>query len=214
MFSPDLDGCVASCGADETSGSEGDAWEPTAGFAEGLFAAVRFFRSQQRASPFGHGSDFSEGNFGFTDLRLPWTVAGSEPGPGFTDGAGRDAGADGPDGGLFEEKLFEEKNDPLSPGPECSHLGIAYSAPARSAMTPSATRILSVTVLTPRVCVSPPDIFCTVNAHPLVFLALRLFQIIPDEKMPSNAPGKSLICSWMRKNGLPEKKTRTSVQTA
>jgi len=126
---------------------------------------------------------------------LFWPAAVSEPGPGFIDGAGREAGADGPGAGLFEEKLFEEKNDPLSPGPECSHLGIAYSAAARSAMTPSATRILSVTVLTPRVCVSPPDIFCTVNAHPLVPLALRLFQIIPDEKMPSNAPGKSLIYS-------------------
>jgi hypothetical protein len=121
--------------------------------------AVRFFRSQHCASPVGHGSDFSEGNFGLTDLRLPWTAAGSEPGPGFIDGAGRESGADGPGAGLFEEELFEEKNDPLSPGPECSHLGIAYSAPARSAMTPSATRILSVTVLTPRVCVSSPDIF-------------------------------------------------------
>jgi hypothetical protein len=214
VFSPYLDGCVASCGADETSGSEGDAWEPTPGFAEGLFAAVRFFRSQQRASPFGHGSDFSEGNFGFTDLRLPWTVAGSEPGPGFTDGAGLDAGADGPDGGLFEEKLFEEKNDPLSPGPECSHLGIAYSAPARSAMTPSATRILSVTVLTPRVCVSPPDIFFAVNAHKPVLLALPVISNHTRRKNAKQRAGKSLICFWMRKNGLPEKKTRTFVQTA
>lgn len=176
--------------------------------------AVRFFRSQHCASPVGHGSDFSEGNFGFTDLRLPWTVAGSEPGSGFTDGAGRESGADGPGAELFEGKLFDEKNDPLSPGPECSHLGIAYSAPARSAMTPSATRILSVTVLTPRVCVSSPDIFFAVNAHKPVLLALPVISNHTRRKNAKQRAGKVADLPWMRKNGLPGKKTRTFVQTA
>jgi hypothetical protein len=57
-------------------------------------------------------------------------------------------------------------------------------------MTPSATRILSVTVLTPRVCVSPPDIFCTVNAHNPVLWALPVISNHTRRKNAKQRAGK------------------------
>jgi hypothetical protein len=89
----------------------------------------------------------------FADLASLWTAA--EPDSGFIGGPGRDAAAEG-------AELFDEKNDPLSPGPGCSHRGIAYSAHARSAMTATATSTLSAKVLIP-LCVSC-DILCIIGA--------------------------------------------------
>ena len=124
---------------------------------------------------------------------ISWTTADPESAPGFIDGAGRDAAAEG-------AELFDEKNDPLSPGPECSHRGIAYSAHARSAMTPTATSTLNAKVLIP-LCVSR-DIFCTIGAHPL---ALPASLVISNDNRRKNARQRAATVgnlTWMQKVGL------------
>ncbi len=65
---------------------------------------------------------------------------------------------------VFVREVFVEKKEPLSPAPGCSHRGMEYSAAARTAMTPSATRTLSAAVLTLPACLACP--ICSVCAPP------------------------------------------------
>jgi hypothetical protein len=129
----------------------------------------------------------------FADLASLWTAAEPEPDSSFTDAPGRDTAAEG-------AELFDEKKDPLAPGPGCSHRGIAYSAHARSAMTPRATSTLSAKVLIP-LCVSR-DILCTIGAHQP---ALPASLVIPDDNRRKNARQRAATAgnlSWMQKVGL------------
>ena len=116
----------------------------------------------------------------FEDLALLWITPEPEPNSGFVSGAGRDAAAEG-------AELFDEKNEPLSPGPGCSQRGIAYSADARITMTPRATKMLSMGVLTLPVCVLPRDIFAPWSRTNSCQRRPWLSRMITDAKTRGNA---------------------------
>jgi len=116
----------------------------------------------------------------FADLASLWNEAEPEADSGFVAGAGRDAAAEG-------AELFDEKNDPLSPGPGCSQRGIAYSADARTTMTPRATKMLSMGVLTLPVCLLRRDIFAPWSRAKSSQRRHWLSQMITDAKTRGNA---------------------------
>src|ERR1700733_13774662 len=128
---------------------------------------------------------------------MSWTAADPESVSGFIDGAGREAALD-----ALGTVSFDEKNEPLSPGPGCSHRGIAYSADARSTMTPRATRTLSMGVLTLPVCVLPRDIFRTMVAHQPVPSAPLVIPNDNRRKNPRQRAGRADNLTWMQKVGL------------
>jgi hypothetical protein len=133
------------------SGASDLATELPEGF---LRVAGRALCFQQYGSFDGQPSDF---NAELRPFRSP--ALGSEFSPGliwvaFPEGAERAA-----------DESFEEKNEPLSPGPEWSQRGIQYSEAASKTMTPRATAILSSRVSCFRTRGTSPDIFSTQKSH-------------------------------------------------
>jgi len=141
-----------------------DASEFESGWADCLGGIERALRSQQLESPGWQPRDFIAGDSGVDARALRCPASVLPAGSGWMDGPEAERGPEGFGAeSLFEKSLFEKK-EPLSPAPGCSHRGMEYSAAARTAMTPSATRTLSAAVLTLPACLACP--ICSVCAPP------------------------------------------------
>jgi hypothetical protein len=69
-------------------------------------------------------------------------------------------------------------------------------------MTPRATRMLSMGVLTLPVCLSPRDIFCTMVANQLLPVAPSVASNDNQRKNARQRAGRSDNLIWMQKVGL------------